>query len=204
MVREGHKAAHEYALPKPGRIPREEAWQVVVAYAGLIRTIVNLYARKLTEQDTKLFAGMRSNDLFDALIGAAYEEALVAVETRQERFKISVTIATYIKRRLPRTAKHLNQETGPGIATAPKDMPDVELPSVEEAVLTGMYIDKKLKHKPRRAKVPEVLVRAAVGEWVDAGAWVQAREDYILDRMSIGMDLSTTQQLGSSMGRWTR
>lgn len=196
---------HEHALPKPGRIPREEAWRVVVAYDGFIRKLVYLYARKLTAQDTKLFAGMRSSELFNSLIGAAQEEALVAVEGYKEgKAKVTTFIADCIKRRLPRTAEDLNRQLGPAIATAPKDMPDIEVPSVEDAVLTGMRIDHSQKHKPRKVKVPEVLIRAAVGEWVDAGAWAQAREDYILDRMSIGMDLSTTQQLGSSMGRWTR
>lgn len=210
----GHKAAHEYALPKPGRIPREEAWeQVLREHQGLVVKLTRQLAMRLTNGNTTGFLGMNATELYDELIGAAQEVALIAVEGRRTA-KITTYITRIFWRRMQRVVDNLVKERGPntfsgdelgwealenqhyihttgrrlrvGSGTTEAEAPHGYRPT-HAVLIESLAASPDLEREPKYGlseRSAEVLAQYMTGQWVGAADWLDACEDAGLASLS--------------------
>jgi hypothetical protein len=165
----GRKTPDERALPRPGRISRDQAWAIVVENDDLVKKVAHRYVLQLTGHGRTAFAGFGPADLFDELIGAAYEGALIAAEhlnSDKENFNPTAYLGRgafrYMKREAEDLLKQrgldtlsLDRETVMGLnpdTLEPYEYPiDLEVPSAEDE-----YLEKEAKEEH------EVSVRSYV------------------------------------------
>ncbi len=222
-----HMAPHEYALPKPGRIPREEAWRILSEHhQGLVIILTARLVDKLTEGGSRAFTGLEGRALFDEFIGAAQECALIAIENWDStKGKITTIISTVFNRRMQRVVDNLQKERGPetkaieeaGLEKMERrsyirmvgrrlkpvervgDYGDEKLP-LEYDLMTALTEERPLEKEPvHRAtkRTRQVLKAFSMGRWVDAGDFIDAREDYLLGKLTPGGRGEFTRQLRS-------